>query len=210
MLKRSTGFTLIEVTIALAVMMAIATAAIFAQGQNRQRTEFELAIEELRTQVFKVKNEANSTVHGGDGDNQLIHFHGKLVEFTAGSDEIIVRTLLRQCTSLDPVTRECNGSLTITENTPDRYTVQLPSGVRYNGSSGAVANSRAFAFIKNDAHGQLEHVILPNLPIANLLNLNLYLSANNGTQRYNFSYPDSPNISGSLIIETGSVRVERQ
>lgn len=213
MLRRdSRGFTLVEVSIVVAISALFGLMVLYGRGYSRESAEFQAVFDRIRTAVFQVKTEADATITFGSGDsyNALLPsssliFFGKLVEFCDGTftcDQIRVRTLLDDQNDATP-----NLIDAATINPEETRFIRLDSGVTFDAITTATLNpppgTRSFAFVRKSANGQLEHYILATG--ANPLLKSSYSAQTEA--RYRFVHPN-PNLRGNLLIAQGTVRKE--
>lgn len=88
----SAGFTLIEVTLVLAISSALAVILFLGFRQSRSQNQFRDAVERVVTRLEQVKNEANSTVNytstspGSENANRILF--AKALVFVNNSNQI--------------------------------------------------------------------------------------------------------------------------
>jgi prepilin-type N-terminal cleavage/methylation domain-containing protein len=209
--KDSRGFTLIEVTIVVAITALFGIVAIYGRGYSKDSAEWQSGFDRIRTEVFQVKNEAQSTVHHGTGDsyNALlpskgIVFWGKVVEFcnlTNGvpCGQMRVRTLLD------------NGSPTLLDaasfNAEETRLIDLGNGVSLDMTTTlSLSAGTSFAFVRDPQTGTLKTYVLSIADIPT--QKSSYTGANeNATGRYRFVHLN-PSLRGNLIISKGNVQKE--
>lgn len=124
----------------LAISGLLLIMAFSGQREVRERAQFSAAVEQVKNNVVKVKNEANTTVHLdalGTGDRL---FFGKRIRFTPNSSSLEVTTLTADRNDL---------SATLVES-PVEYTIDVPYGVRY-----ADPQRRSVIFTRRESDGQL-------------------------------------------------------
>jgi hypothetical protein len=140
--RRSSGFTIIEATIAMAIAASLASVLFAGRGQLRVRAQFSDAIEATKNTLAKVKSEAVSTVSQGAGNSATGQiFFAKRVRFTNGSDTLRVDTLL-----YDPA------SNAIVVTPVDAREIKLPWGVRFLSLG---STSREVLFVRWPTNGNL-------------------------------------------------------
>lgn len=146
MLKKmdQTGFTLIEIIIAMAIASALGSIVFTGQQAIRGQAQFSDGVERMKNNLTGIMNEANTTVitkaGGGAGRNltgeQAV---GKLVMFQAGSSTMRVWTLVADANFL-------------TLRTEDEYTIQTPWNVRVDG----LGSDQYIAFLRDPGDGLLQ------------------------------------------------------
>lgn len=148
MLKRGQfGFTLIEVTLVLAISGLLGAVALAGQTQLRERARFTDSVEFTMNALAKVRNEANTTVQSlGTGANASGYmFFAKRVKFNLSSDLMNVDTLL-----FNPATNS------IVAGAVDPYTVKLPWDFQYHNAVGAlISSSNEVIFVRWPYTGRL-------------------------------------------------------
>ncbi|HVE80745.1 MAG TPA: prepilin-type N-terminal cleavage/methylation domain-containing protein [Candidatus Dormibacteraeota bacterium] len=120
------GFTLVELVLALAISSLLVGGMIAGQSALRQRTNQTASIDQLKNRLEQVRTEAVSSVAIGQGKSNSTVF-GKLVEFE-GKSSFTVSTLL---SNDDDDTRKLAKC--------DSEAVSLPSGLEYNTTKGKQA-----------------------------------------------------------------------
>jgi len=97
MVKRQGGFTLVELTLVLALTSGFALLALGSYSAIRNQAQFNDSMERLQTAVLGERQEALATIKlGGSGDDGTdadnVSF-GRLLIFTPGSSEVKVYSL---------------------------------------------------------------------------------------------------------------------
>lgn len=87
----SSGFTLIEITIVLAIVSGIAIIAFLGQGEFRSKARFTDAVDRTVSALTSAQNEANSAINtrddAGTDDSQI--FFGMLASFDADAGSVM-------------------------------------------------------------------------------------------------------------------------
>lgn len=99
------GFTLIEITLVMAISAILLATILVGQAQVRERAQFSDAVNHVATEINEVRNEAQTTVELGDPatigtTDSGETFFGKLMEFDPASSSIQVSDMLQDGTSI--------------------------------------------------------------------------------------------------------------
>ncbi len=133
--KNQRGFTLIETVLALAITALLIAGAMTAQAGLRKETSFNTAIDQIHSQLVRVKNEAFSGVKVGTAGTGVStkDVFGKLVEFDPGVDRtrMYVYTLIGDAEDPNARLDAC-----------DREEITLPNQLEYNGAKQAMIFTR--------------------------------------------------------------------
>ncbi len=117
MFRTDSGFTLVEVTLALAISGALVVIAFAGQKQARDRSSFSDAVERANTIILDAKNQAFSTVQNGTNGacpppGQYCNvFLGKVVYFQGSAGDISVYTLTLDSTNVVMATADLTARL---------------------------------------------------------------------------------------------------
>jgi type II secretory pathway pseudopilin PulG len=150
MLQRNqAGFTLIEVTIFLAISSMLAIMAIVGFSNTRGQTQFSDSVEQLTQQVLQRRQEALSTVKtSGSGNDATQVTFGKVLTFTRGSGAVRVETVRTANYPLNGTNPPVSGqAVTVIDTT----TFPMAWGVTYNG-----AQDMQVAFSRSTMDGALQ------------------------------------------------------
>jgi prepilin-type N-terminal cleavage/methylation domain-containing protein len=205
-LSNQAGFTLIEVTIVMAIAALLAVGILFSQSQFRQRLAFSAAVESVRTRLRQIQTEAIASVNvSGSGSGGLSNqrIFGKLVEFKNGSNTVTTSTLLGDDADLSngfpyakPLVQDAGSVSTFTMN----------DGIKYAGTDQAIIFTRSPDFM----YAVVGYTAPPSAALTDtkaVLNPNNYVRNNiifNPASPLNFNLT-SPNtaLSATLKIDTG-------
>jgi prepilin-type N-terminal cleavage/methylation domain-containing protein len=116
------GFTLVEVTLVMAIGGALAALVFLGQSQLGAQARFTNAVQQTKSFVLGVRNEANTTVSIRPGNAYDRVFFGKAIKFdTANPTTLKVTTLYKDST----------GALQ-EDSTVDTSTYTMPNGLKYD------------------------------------------------------------------------------
>ena len=163
----SSGFSLVEVTITLAISGLLLAMAVYGNGQLKRRSQFSDGVERVKNAIERVKTEASTTVNQGGGtggaDPYLI-FWGKLISFSGG----VMRVDTLVLDSQPPFGPGCAGSPTAIKlcTIPgETYTVNLPWGVVYTAAGPPPSTGERIVFVRSQVNGDLiTYTLPPGLP----------------------------------------------
>lgn len=127
--KNQHGFTLIEITLVLAISAGLLTIVLAGQEQVRSRAEFTAAVNQVATDINEVKNESQTTVQvqtpgaatNPTGTSIGTTFFGKAMTFTQGASTITVQDMYNNA----------SGILQL----PNSYQFTIPWGVTVQSAS---------------------------------------------------------------------------
>jgi prepilin-type N-terminal cleavage/methylation domain-containing protein len=125
LIKKPLGFTLVEVVVVLAITALLVAGAVVARAGMQKETSFNTSVDQVRNNIVRVQNEAFSGVKdgvAGQGKSNTGVF-GKLVEFTPGSNRMVVYTLISQVENENDDLQAC-----------DRQEIDLPNQIEYDGA----------------------------------------------------------------------------
>lgn len=178
-LDNQSGFTLVEVIIVTAIIGLLAVMVLFGRGELRARYQFSGAVEQAKSTLLKVKNEANTTVNDGGGSggtNESQMFFAKRVRFNQNSGTMQVETFV--------IEREPDEtSVVLLANS---HPVELSYAVEFQNTSGSGFND--IWFVRWPANGELyTYTPPPGTALASLGDFNP--GANRGVRSYRIVDP---------------------
>lgn len=95
----SPGFTIIEITIVLAIISSLVVIALIGQGDIRARARFNDAVDRTVSELSHIENQANTTYNENQsasrGQDSSRVFFANLVDFKGGSSDIDITPLWR-------------------------------------------------------------------------------------------------------------------
>lgn len=197
----STGFTLIEVMIVLAISSLLAVILITLYGSQQGRAQFADATESVVSKLQSVKTEVNSGFSTGSGNMKERIFFGKAVVFAEGSQEYTVYTLTADnadtLSGLEYVDGDGNG-------VPDVETVKIPWGVSF---AQADSNLNTIIFTRNLSNAQLKTYIFSSG--MNILTPNNYNipSASQATLRFIEDEDNPQSFRSNVVVEAASAHI---
>lgn len=145
---RQTGFSLIEVTIVLAISGLMLAIILLGSGESRSRAQFRQSVESTATKLVQIKNEANSTTGSVTGKVVEKAVFGTLVEVDSTNMKLVVTTLVIDNTSED------SARLVTKEGSAQYY--DIPWGPNISTNKGGVV------FARRPENGQLRVYALPS------------------------------------------------
>lgn len=195
------GFTLIEVTIVMAITTLMMLVLIGFYRDTQKRTLFRDGVERLLTDLEKIKTEANSSFTTGTGDNAARVFFGKAVSMNDNSSALVITTMTAD--------RNDSGALSGLQAVATT-TVTLPWGVycECNSTNNQVVFSRA------PTDGKLDTYVLDKT--ANLLDPTSYSASASsattvdGVGRELRFYNADASLNATLSVDGASSEVARQ
>lgn len=125
--RKQTGFSLIEIVIVLAIGSTLAAGFIAGSGALQDRNIQTGRLDELKNQLEKIRQEANSTVSSASNGNSAYQIFGKMVEFDPTDDTT------RQQYTVSTILADDNDDRRLMRKCIDR-TVNLTAGIRFDGS----------------------------------------------------------------------------
>lgn len=100
---RESGFTLVEVMIALAIATALGLMTVFGEGSLMRNQEFQQSVDRATGLITLTANQIQAIVSNDPNPtpnpNQIIY--ARALGFVDGSNKVLVRTILANCTRLD-------------------------------------------------------------------------------------------------------------
>lgn len=147
--SRNKGFTLIEVTLVLAISALLAVMLLGTYQSQTRRARFTDAMERIAAELGQLKTETNSAFTTGTGTDESTIFFGKEIVFTQNSGIINVNNLTAD--------RNDGGTLTGISAAAERN-YEAPWGVVLLQNGG----NNKLIFTRNTADGLLKTYVLPN------------------------------------------------
>lgn len=195
------GFTLIEVTIVMAITALMMLVLIGFYRNTQKRTLFRDGIERLVTNLEKIKTETNSSYTTGSGATLARVFFGKAVSFSNDSTALLITTLT--------AARDDTGALSSLQAVGTN-TINLPWGVYCDCNS----TNTQIVFTRSLADGKLDTYVLDST--ANLLSASTYSAAASiatsvdGSARPLLFYNVDDSLNATLSADGSSNEVARQ
>ena len=159
--KSQSGFTLIEVTLTMAISAMLLVIIFVGQAGIRARAEFAGGIDGLRNDLTGIRNDANTTVDtasGASGQQTGYVVFGKVATFSPATPTSYTVQTVRYNNSQTGGT--LNGALSYV----DTQTKQFPWGIKYTNTK-----TSDILFVRGPSDGQLRVYIVPTLaPSANV------------------------------------------
>jgi type II secretory pathway pseudopilin PulG len=150
MLKnKSGGFTLVEITIVMAITAAFAAVILAGQGAVRQQSEFRATVQTVATDIEAARNAAATSDSVGSGNNGAETLFSKLIIANQGASSISLTDVMGSGWQLGP----CSGRVEAL-STGAVKTINLDWGVTVN-TPGA-PNRIQVAFHRLLCGGQLQ------------------------------------------------------
>lgn len=195
--SKSAGFTLVEVTLVLAITASLAVIVFSGQRTLREQAQFSSSIEQLVGTFSYAKNAAATTVnstHGATTNSPDILVWGTVLEIkTCGSSPSITRSTLKTRPGvpdkLDLV---------------DSSDIILPYQICYQPSSGG---STFIAFFRERETGQLQTYQISNL--GQVKRISNYSSDKISSSTISLHFQDSANHSADVTIDPKTNSISR-
>ncbi len=146
--RNQAGFTLIEITLVMAISAALAAIALLGFSTLRGQAQFSATIEQLDQTVLAKRQEALSTVKLSGGANSANITIGRLITFIPNSSIMKVQTLYTA-----NVSAPANGQPVLI-NAAEDQTIDIPWGITYAGLVPIQV-----AFIRSATDGSLQTAI---------------------------------------------------
>jgi type II secretory pathway pseudopilin PulG len=128
LMRKQGGYSLIEVTLFLAISSMLAIMAIAGFSNTRGQAQFSDSVERLTQQVLERRQEALSTVKLSGGTDANNVTFGRLLTFTPNSSTVQVQTLVTSSNSAPT-----NGQAVVVNNA-ETTSFDMAWGVTYTGN----------------------------------------------------------------------------
>jgi prepilin-type N-terminal cleavage/methylation domain-containing protein len=206
------GFTLVEVILALAISALLASIISLGQSGVRSQVQFSDTIDHIRNDLTAARNQATTTVStkpGGAGLDSTHTIFGKLVTFEPCPPGTVV---VCEKYTVTTVTADSAGVLDYGSIASDGYTVDLAWNVKYDGYKSTPAqpsytNTKTYVlFARSQSNGRAQ-LYFNNDPAA-FPNISNYASST-PTNAFDIHFHDLTDHTASVILDPTTGNVSR-